>query len=245
MVFEKVTFVVSATDETTSLVETVELLVAECKDRYLACILITIPENADTNCIKTIDSLKKKYPLIIRKFVQRNKHIGGALRDSIEEVESSHIMFLSADIPIGLEVVPKMLAEAKKTPDAIIKVSRWLEKDSFYDYSKTRKVFNFCAQKFLSFLFSSSLTDYTCPVLIAPTNIYKELNFKEWGFPCLLEAVLLPLKVGHKFIEIAAKSYLRTEGESKNSWFQTALYLKTAIRVRLTRKDKLLNKKTR
>ncbi len=239
MNFEKVTFVVSATDETTSLIETVETLITDCQTSDLELILITIPKNADINCVETIDNLAQKYPEKIRKFVQRNQYIGGALRDSVEEVMSSHIMFLSADIPIGLEVIPKMIDEAKKAPDDIIKISRWLEKNSFYGYDKFRKVINFCAQKFLSFLFVASLTDYTCPVLIAPTKIYKELKFKEWGFPCLLEAVLLPLKAGHNIIEIAAKSYSRTEGKSKNSWIQTALYLKTALRIRFTPKGRL------
>lgn len=240
MLFEKVTVVITATDESESLIETVETIASTCDMSDIDSFMVVIPKNAHSECLAAIDFLKGKYSDKVRKLVQRNPYIGGALRDSVDETTSSHIMFLSADIPTNLESFPIMIDRAKKKPDTIIKISRWLEKNSFYGYNKSKKAVNFLGQKFLKFLFNSKLTDFTSPVLIAPTEIYKKINFREWNFPCLLEAVLIPLRAGYRFEEIAAKCYSRKEGKSKNSAWQTMMYLKTAFRVRFTRKSDLL-----
>ena len=240
MIFEKVTIVISATDENKSLIQTVETTISNCNYKDIDSFLIVIPESADEECIKAIEYLQIKYGNKIHKHIQKHPHIGGAMRDSIDETTSSHIMFLSADMPVGLECVPVMISKAKENPDEIIKISRWLEKDSFHNYNKIRKSFNWLAQIFLRVLYSSSLTDFTIPVLISPTEIYKKVNFKEWNFPCLLEAVLLPLRMKFTIKEIPAKCYSRSEGKSKNSMLQTLLYLKVALRVRFMKKEAIL-----
>lgn len=238
--FDKVTIVIGATDESKSLIESVETIRSICDIADIDSILIVIPPRAEKRCIDTIDLLMEKYPHFVRKLIQRHPYIGGAMRDSINDVFSSHIMFLSADLPTSLDCVPIMIESAKSNSCSIVKISRWLKKDCFYGYNKTRKIFNRIAQTFLKILFCSSLTDFTSPVLISPTHIYKKVRFKEWGFPCLLEAVLLPLRMGCEIREISAKCLPRTEGHSKNSTLQTVLYLKTAIRIRLTPKSKLI-----
>lgn len=239
MLFEKVTIAISATDETTSLIKTIETLSETCSPSDIDSFLIVVPENARADCLKTIDALKSKYPDKIKELVQKRPFIGGAMRDSIDSTFSSHIIFFSADIPVELECIPVMIENAKKNPEKIIKISRWLEKDSFCGYNPRRKFFNRIAQDFIRFLFSSELTEFTTPILISPTAIYKRVIFKELNFPCLLEAVLIPLRAGCKFIEIPAKNSPRSEGKSKNSVWQTLLYFKTALRVRLTSVEKL------
>jgi hypothetical protein len=86
-------------------------------------------------------------------------------------------MFTSADIPVSLESIPIMIKKAKINPERIIKISRWLERNSFIKYGYLKKFFNFFAQKFLRLLFNSKLTDFTSPILIAPTYIYKNIIF--------------------------------------------------------------------
>lgn len=239
MLFESVTIVVSATDESASLIKAVETTISGCNTTDIDSFLIVIPENAGTECLGAIEFLKEKYPKKIRKLVQQRPYIGGAMRDSIDSTFSSHIMFFSADIPVGLDCIPAMIEKAKQNPDTIIKISRWLEKNSFYGYSPSRKLFNRIAQKFIGILFSSELTEFTTPVLTAPTEIYKNILFRELNFPCLLESVIIPVRADCKFKEIPAKSFPRTEGKSKNSVLQTALYLRTALRVRFTPIKKL------
>lgn len=239
MSFEKVTIVISATDENESLIKTVDSIMLSCDASDIEALLIVIPKNAHPKCICAINFLKTKYPEKVKAFVQHHPYIGGALRDSVNQVESSHILFTSADIPVNLDSIPVMIEKAKAEPGKIIKISRWLEKNSFIYYGKLKKMINFFAQNFLKVIFNSELTDFTTPILISPTDIYKKIVFKEWNFPCLLEAVLIPVKIGCCIEEIPAKCYSRTEGKSKNTFLQTALYLKTALRIRFTPESRL------
>ena len=84
------------------------------------------------------------------------------------------------------------------------------------------------------------LTDFTSPVQTAPTEAYRKSDWQELNFPFLLEMVLVPLRLGYKFEEIPVECFERQEGFSRNSTKQTALYLKTALRVRFTPKSKLI-----
>lgn len=242
MKFDTVTIAIGATDECDALIKTVSSIMETCNADDIECLLIVIPKNATQQCIETIDFLMKKYPSKVQKDVQRRPYIGGAMQDAIEDVNTSHIMFFAADLTINLDCVPLMIEKSKNNPDIIVKASRWLEKNSFYGYNKAKKVFNYLAQSFLQLLFNSDITDFTSPVLISPTEIYKKANFKEMNFPCLLEAILLPLRMGCKFEEVPVKCFQRTEGKSKNSVLQTMLYLKPALRIRFTKKENLIKK---
>ncbi|MBQ2902896.1 MAG: hypothetical protein IJE48_00710 [Clostridia bacterium] len=239
MLFESVTIVISATDESVSLIKTVDTVMQTCSPSDIDSFLIVIPEAAGAECLEAIDLLKERYPEKVRKLIQKRPFIGGAMRDSIDSTLSSHIMFFSADIPVELGCIPVMIEKAKQAPDTIIKISRWLEKNSFHGYRKGRKLFNLIAQKFIGFLFASRLTDFTAPILISPTAVYKSIIFRELNFPCLLESVIIPVRAGCRFEEIPAKTSPRSEGKSKNSALQTILYFRTALRVRLTPLKKL------
>lgn len=242
MKFESVTIVISATDESTSLIKTVETVMQTCSPSDISSFMIVVPEKAGTECLDAIHLLQKEYPGKVVKLVQQRPFIGGAMRDSIDSTSSSHILFFSADIPVELACIPAMIEKAKQTPDTIIKISRWLEKNSFYGYNPHRKLFNLIAQKFIGILFGSELTEFTTPILISPTYIYKNIIFRELNFPCLLESVLIPVRAGCCFEEIPAKTSPRSEGKSKNSVWQTMLYFRTALRVRLTSLKKLYKK---
>ena len=127
MKFEKVTVVIVATDEEKSLIQTVDTIALNCDMTDIDSILIVIPENASEGCIHTIEYLKEKYYPVVRRHNQQLPYIGGAVREAIKLTDSSHIMFLSADIPTDLRSVPEMIEKAKEHPEKIIKISRWLE----------------------------------------------------------------------------------------------------------------------
>ncbi len=239
MKFNKVTIAIGATDECTSLTKTITSIVQNCNREDIECILVVVSKNATKACLETVDYLMHEYPSMLKKLVQQRMYIGGAMQDAIDHITSSHLLFFASDLSNNLEIIPKLIEKAKQTPDVITKTSRWIEAKCFYKYNFIKKIVNFLAQDFLRFLFKSDLTDFTNPVLIAPTEIYKKINFKELNFPCLLEAVLVPLKMGCKINEIPVKCYARTEGKSKNSVLQTALFLKTAIRIKFTCLNKL------
>lgn len=239
MEFTSVTIIIGTTDETDSLRKTVDFIMENCENNDIGQVLMVKPKNASDGCNRTISGLEAKYPLKVRGMEQTRPYIGGAIRDGFDAAESSHIMLLPGDLAISLGCIPEMIRRVKQKPDVISKTSRWLKKDSFHGYNGVRKIINKLSQVFLRVLYSSDLTDFTSPVQTAPSEAYSESDWQELNFPFLLEMVVVPLRRGYKFEEFAVECFGREQGKSKNSAKQTALYLKTALRVRFTPKSKL------
>lgn len=239
MGFSSVTIIIGTTDETDSLKKTVDFIMENCDYDDLSKVLMVKSQTASDGCNKAISFLEEKYGEKVRGLEQVRPYIGGAIRDGFDAADSSHIMLLPSDLAISLECIPEMIRRAKAKPDVISKTSRWLNKDSFHNYNGVRKVINGLSQIFLRALFNADLTDFTSPVQTAPIKAYSESDWQELNFPFLLEMVLVPLRRGYKFEEFAVECYGRQQGKSKNSTKQTALYLKTALRIRFTKKSKL------
>ncbi len=241
MKFKSLTVVVGANDEKQSLIRTVDT-VMRTSAADMEKILLVRPAKVSDECLAAINELERKYPGIAVDFVQTRPFVGGAIRDGFDSAETSHILLLPGDMAIGLDVIPAMIEGVKKEPDTIFKISRWIDKNSFHGYDPVKKIFNACGQMFLRVLFGVKITDLTCPVQIMPTALYKSIDWRELNFPFLEEMVLVPLRLGTVIKELPAGCYGRTEGHSGNSVKQTALYLKTALRIRFTKKQKLLKR---
>ena len=243
MEFNSVTIIVGTTNEKESLICTVDTIINTCNRDDISKILLVRSKDASEDCKATIELLEKKYPDKVAGLEQIRPFVGGAIRDGFDNADSSHIMLLPSDLAISLDCVAKMIENCKRFPDVISKTSRWMYKDGFHNYNKTRKIFNKVAQIFLRILYAEKLTDFTSPVQTAPAEAYEKSEWKELNFPFLLEMVLVPLRLGYTFSEIPVECFERQEGFSRNSARQTALYLKTAIRVRFTPKSKLMKEK--
>lgn len=239
MKFSSVTIIIGTTDETDSLRKTVDFIMQNCDYDDISEVLMVKPKNVSEGCNETIRFLEEKYGEKVRGLEQTRPYIGGAIRDGFDAADSSHIMLLPGDLAISLECIPEMIKRVKKDPDKISKTSRWLKKDSFHGYNGTRKVINRLSQSFLRILYSADLTDFTSPVQTAPSDAYMKSDWQELNFSFLLEMVLVPLRRGYVFEEFAVECYQRQQGKSKNSAKQTALYLKTALRIRFTKKSEL------
>ncbi len=245
MKFSSVTIIIGTTDETDALLQTVDYIMTNCNRNDIGKILMVKPKNASDGCNAAIKTLEKRYPDIAYGMVQTRPFIGGAIRDGFDAADTSHIMLLPGDMAISLDCIPRMIDKVKSNPEIISKTSRWLNADSFHDYNQVRKIINRLSQTFLKVLYCVNLTDFTSPVQTAPAEAYERSDWQELNFPFLLEMVLVPLRLGYKFEEIPVQCFGRKEGKSKNSAKQTALYLKTALRIRFTPKAKLIKGKSK
>lgn len=245
MGFSSVTIIIGTTDETESLRKTVDFIMENCEINDIDKVLMVKSKDASEGCNRAIRDLEAKYKGKVFGMEQTRPFIGGAIRDGFDAADSSHIMLLPSDLAISLECIPEMIQRVKNKPDVVSKTSRWLNKDSFHNYNGVRKIINRLSQTFLRVLYCADLTDFTSPVQTAPIQAYSESDWKELNFPFLLEMVLVPLRRGYRFEEFAVECYGREQGKSKNSVKQTALYLKTALRVRFTPKKKLTKESDR
>lgn len=238
--FRGVSIITGAVTETNSLRRTVSYILEVCEHTDLSEIIIGYPERATPECLEVINELcSMQSDVKIWSFLQKRPKLG-FLTEAFEAARGSHIITVDSDMALDIGLIPEMIEKAKTEPETIFSASRWLGKSSFTDYGMLRKTVNFCAQKFLSVLFGGGLTDYTIPFQIAPSELYRSINFEETGFPIFLEMVLKPLRLGCKFTELPTDCRARTEGKSSNSAKQTLSYFKTAVHVRLMSREKIL-----
>ncbi len=232
-----VSVLILATDESKALKQTVDYINNKCTEKIDKTIII-LSRNASGECLSMVELLKNTYCDTVDFIIQTEDGLGAAAIQGIQKVETTHMTYFAADLAIELESLDRMVAAAKNNPEKIIKSSRWLEKGSFIGYNKPRLVFNRLAQCLLKFLFFTNLTDLTNPVQIVPTEYEKSINWIEKGFCSSIEHTIVPVRLGYECIEVPTKCYPRTEGKSKNSIIKTSLYLRTALRVRFTSKNK-------
>lgn len=232
-----------AVSETESLRQTVNTLLEICDHNDITEIIIGYSQKATPQCrevLKEIAGMECDVPIII--FEQISPFLA-SINDGIDMAKGSHSLMIASDLAFDLSIVPKMIESAKVEPDVIHSASRWMKGCKFYGYGKVKKFLNFCAQKFLAVLYMRNLTDFTNPVQIAPTELYKSIKFEEIGFAILLEMVLKPIRLGYKFKEIPTNCYPRTDGKSSNSFMQTFSYLRVALHVRFMSKKDILKPK--
>lgn len=240
--FKGVSIVIGAVTETVSLQGTVDFIAKNCEPPDIAEIIIGYPDRVTPECLETIrraEAEQKEVKVI--SFLQKREKLG-FLTEAFDMATGSHIITVDADMALDLTLIPEMIANAKKEPETIFSASRWLGGNKFYGYNKFKRTLNFCAQKFLSVLYSSDLTDFTIPYQIVPAEILRSIEFEETGFPIFLEMVLKPLRIGCRFKELPTDCHSRKDGESSNSCLQIPQYLRTALHVRFMPKEDILKK---
>ena len=240
--FKGVSIVIGAVTETVSLQGTVDFIAENCSHSDIAEIIIGYPARVTPECLETIKSIEANQSNVaVVTFLQKRKSLG-FLTEAFDMATGSHIITVDADMALDLTLIPEMIANAKKEPETIFSASRWMGGNEFHGYNGFKKVLNFCAQKFLSWLYSSDLTDFTIPFQIVPTETLRSIEFEETGFPIFLEMVLKPLRIGCKFKELPTDCYSRKDGESSNSFLQIPQYLRTALHVRFMPKEDIFKK---
>ncbi len=227
--------------ETETLRQTINTVLEVCNHGDLKEILITYPDRITPECLEVVNELAAmECDVPIRVFEQKYPFMA-FVKDLVEAAEGSHCILVPSDMALDLGMLPRMIEGAKKEPDTIFSASRWLKDCRFYDYGRVKKLINFCAQKFLAVLYMRNLTDFTNPVQIAPSELYKSINFEETGFPIFAEMILKPIRLGYKFKELPTDCFSRTEGKSSNSWKQILSYLRVVLHIRfMPEKDILL-----
>ena len=227
-------------DETISLIKTVEII-EKTSSKYISKYLIVVSKELTIkNSFNTIIFLKKKYKKKIKLIYQKEKYIGGALKSAIENIKSSHFILMASDLETNPKDVIRMINKSEENPKKIITANRWLKKNSFEGYNIFKLILNKIFQLFFSILFSVKLSDLTFAYRIYPSNLIKKLNLKEKKHPILLETMLIPIKLGVKFIEIPCKWKNRIEGKSNNPFFKNFYYISTGLRIFFLKKKNLV-----
>jgi hypothetical protein len=220
-------------DETVSLRETVEIVMAQDQGDIHEIICIVSPHST-REAMAVCHELTERWPQIVKVRTQTKPYLGGALQDAFAWSEGSHILLMASDLETEPAAAKPLIDEARKGWD-IVATTRWTSGGGFRGYNPIKLVLNWLFQKIIGLLYHSNLTDLTFGYRIYRTEYLRGHDWEELRHPFLLECLLRPLRRGARATEIPVKWEARKEGESHNTFFRNFLYFRIAFRLRFSR----------
>lgn len=237
--FESATVILPVMNETTSLDETVRIILRDVKESVRE-FLIVVCKRTTPEAMATVERLAKEFPDLVVVHHQQLPFLGGAMREAFERARGSHTIMMASDLETDPNDVRAMIAESRKCPSAIVTASRWKQGGSFQGYSKVKLVCNWVFQTFFAVLYGCRLTDMTYAYRIFPTSLVQAIRWEELRHPFLFETIIKPLRLGVPVIEVSSVWKARREGESQNPFFRNFAYFRTGLKVRFARTRSIL-----
>jgi glycosyltransferase involved in cell wall biosynthesis len=238
--FESASVIIPVINETTSLRQTVDVILRDVKRELVKELLIVVCPRTTPESMATIAQLQNELGGLVVVHQQQLPFLGGALREGFQRARGSHVIMMSSDLETDPNVVRVLIAEAEKNPSGIVTTSRWISGGSFHGYSKIKLVCNWVFQRFFSLLYQTHLTDMTFGFRIMPVKLAQAIQWEELRHPFNLESIVKPLRLGVPVAEIHTTWHARVEGESQNPFLRNFEYFRIGLKVRFARKETLL-----
>lgn len=237
--FESATVILPVIDETSSLEETVRILIRDVRDRIKE-ILIVVCDRTTTESMTTVHRLRSMLGDLVRVHFQTLPFLGGAMREAFELAEGSHILMMASDLETDPHSVRAMIYAAESSPAAIIAATRWHSGGGFRGYSPVKLICNWVFQRFFSWLYGVRLSDMTFAFRVFPTALVRGIEWEELRHAFLFEALVKPLRLGVPVIEVPSAWQARTEGKSSNTFAMNLLYFRTGLKTRFASRESIL-----
>jgi glycosyltransferase involved in cell wall biosynthesis len=237
--FESATIILPVMNETTSLEETVRIVLRDVKDRIKE-ILIVVCDRTSTESMATVDRLSENLGDMVRVHHQKLPFLGGAMREAFDLAGGSHVVMMASDLETDPNDVKTLIAQAEISPSAIVTATRWRAGGGFQGYSKVKLLCNWAFQRFFSVVYGVKLSDMTFAYRIFPTRLVRSIQWEELRHAFLFETLVKPLRLGVPVIEITSGWRARTEGKSQNSFLLNFLYFRTGLKTRFSSRQSIL-----
>lgn len=237
--FESATVILPVINETTSLRQTVEIILRDAKDR-LRELLIVVCQRTTLEAMAVVEELQKELGDLVVVHHQQLPFLGGAMREAFALARGSHVIMMASDLETDPNDVGRLIAEAEKNPAGIVAASRWMKGGAFHGYSRVKLACNWAFQHFLSLLYGTRLSDMTYSYRILPTRLVQAIRWEELRHPFNLETMVKPLRLGVSVTEIPSVWRARIEGESQNPFFGNFAYFWLGLKTRFARKRSIL-----
>jgi hypothetical protein len=234
-----VTIIIPVIRETDLFEQVVNAMLDFCKPGDIKEFIIVVCEKTAQESFASIEKMRVRCGsrgVAYQVLWQKLPGMGGAMRDALDIATGSHTIISNADMALDPSLVPVLIEQARKYPDDITSVSRYLEKGLIEKgYNKLKLVWNIVAQRWLRLFYFSKITDYTYAYRIVPTKLYHSVIWTELRHPFALEGTLKFLRLGIKFHEIPGKQI----GGSQSGYAETLAYLPVALKIRFMSKKKM------
>lgn len=238
--FESATIILPVVNETTSLKQTVDVILRDVKREEIKEFLIVTCKKTTGEARGVIAGLQKDLGGLVATHEQILPFLGGAMREAFNLARGSHVIMMASDLETDPKDVAVLIAEARKNPSAIITASRWQAGVQFHGYSKIKLLCNWIFQRSFSILYGTKLTDLTFAYRIFPTKMVQAIYWEDLRHSFLFETLVKPLRLGVPVVEIPSMWRARTEGASQNTFFRNFEYFKIGLTTRFTPCEKIL-----
>ncbi len=235
--FESLTVIIPASNETQTLINTVNgVLASGAYDDISRIVLFLKSENcpsAEVSKKLIEESDCKKIEIVI----QKTDNYQSAFMEIPHLVKSSHFLVLVSDGEMDPRTIEDLVPIAKEKPHAVVCGSKWHKDSVVENASFIQAIGSRTINKFAAIMFGVKATDIFSIFQIYPLELYKKTKAS------IAEFTLKPLRLGVEYIEIPT-IYKRENGRESNFNFSGFLkmglgYLKTIFKVRFIPKDKL------
>lgn len=238
--FGSVTVILPVMTETTSLIQTVDIILRDCQPEIKE-FLIVVCDRTKPESLRVARTLRERLGDLVIIHKQGLPYLGGAMREAFELARGTHVIMMASDLETDPADVPKLINEARKRPNAIVTASRWRDEGGFRGYSFVKLIANWIFQRFFSILYHTRLSDLTFGYRLFPTRLVQAIRWQELRHPFLFETIIKPLRLGVPVIEVSTAWASRVEGESQNTFMRNFVYFWTGLRARFTPRKSLLN----
>ena len=234
-----VSVVLPVMDETFSLQQTVDIIIASA-DEYVSEFIMVVCERTERAALETVDALRRQLGSRAIVHNQRLPFLGGALREAFEIASASHVVLMASDLETDPRLLRSMIEAEAEDPNGVVTMTRWSPGGGFRGYSRPKLILNWLFQQVFTLMYGTKLTDMTYAYRIMPTNLVKSIRWEELRHPFLLETMVKPLRLGVRITELPAVWKVRPEGVTHNPFLQNFVYFRTGIRARFASRASLL-----
>ena len=242
MKFESVSIILPTLTETDSFIETVELILETNQSADIREFIAVVCEKTKKESLESIEKGRQKAEkagVPLRIVWQERPFFGGAIIAGFQAAEGSHVCMVTPDMDTAPDILPEMIRMAKEHPDAVVSGSRWLKGGGFVNYNRVKLAWNWCSQQFLRLFYLAPMTDWTWGNHLAPSVLYRSINYRELKHPINIEKVVSPLRLGIRFYEVPGVCRM-ADKPTVNPFWANLLYLRPAFRWRFASKKKML-----
>jgi hypothetical protein len=230
--FESASIILPVVNETTSLKQTVDIILGSVKREDIKELLIVTCKKTTREARAVVEGLQKDLGALVTVHEQNLPYLGGAMREAFNLARGSHVIMMASDLETDPKDVAVLIAEARKNPSSIITASRWQTGVQFHGYSKIKLFCNWIFQRSFSILYGTKLTDLTFAYRIFPTKLVQMIHWEDLRHSFLFETLVKPLRLGVPVVEIPSTWRARTEGVSQNTFFRNFEYFKIGLATR-------------
>jgi hypothetical protein len=230
-----ITFALTVMNETTTLLETVEIIANDFRDLDYEIVFIT-SRKANQQSIRIMNEMLVNNSRTKIFFQSKDGGAGLAIIEFRKKVESDFIFMLAADGETPAENCRDMYNYYMEVKSDILQASRWLQPKGMKLYPPTKRALNLIFQTFLKIIYRKNIKDWTYGMRIYTKKSYKIGDWNESGHAIYLESLIDPMLRNCSIVEYPVTWVKRSNGDSNILRIQLVRYLFVALKYRWTSK---------